>query len=296
MADKKKNKNNKNTNKIVFRNERSQFVTKVENTTGGWRFFGYLYNTAMFRVLLLQLLMLIFVVPVVALIFISQSRFNALAQSLPYSATFGLGIMPWFGLQPYLTASMGAVTEEMYLWMLLCIPVITIGLCGGFAVIRDAYWTGKLRIFRSFGSGICQTTLRFLPFTLVFAGGLLGLFYLNNAMAALPSWLVAVIDIVILVVLLLILMIGFVYLGTSTLFRESVGEGLKNALALTFRHIWTNLATFIFMLLPVAVLLFVNVSVIQTMLGVLMVMFGMIYIGIVWMIHMIRVTAPYAAK
>ena len=32
------------------------------------------------------------------------------------------------------------------------------------------------------------------------------------------------------------------------------------------------------------------------MLGVLMVMFGMIYIGIVWMIHMIRVTAPYAAK
>ena len=44
MADKKKNKNNKNTSKIVFRNERSQFVTKVENTTGGWRFFGYLHR------------------------------------------------------------------------------------------------------------------------------------------------------------------------------------------------------------------------------------------------------------
>lgn len=296
MADKKKNKNNKKASKIAFRNERSQFVTKVENTTGGWKFFGYLYNTAMFRVLLLQLLMLIFVVPVVVLIMISNSKITVLSQDLPYSATFGLGIMPWFGLQPYLSASVSAITEEMYLWMLLCVPVITIGLSGGFAVLRDAYWTGKLRIFKSFGSGICQTTLRFLPFTLVFAGGILGLFYLNKALAPVASWLVAVINIVLWAVLLLILMIGFVYLGTSTLYKEPVGVGLKNALALTFRHIWSNIATFIFMLLPVAVLLFVQVSMVQTFLGVMMVMFGMIYIGLVWMIHMIRVTAPYAVK
>ena len=96
--------------------------------------------------------------------------------------------------------------------------------------------------------------------------------------------------------LTILLIIGFLFTEGAGLFREPVGEGLKNALALTFRHLWTNIATFIFMLLPVAVLLFVNVSFIQTMLGVLMVMFGMIYIGIVWMIHMIRVTAPYAAK
>ncbi len=296
MADKKKNKKNKDTTNIAFYNERSQLITKVENNTGGWGFFGYLYNTAMFRVLLLQLLMLIFVVPTIVVIILTNSNITAVSQNLPYSATFGLGIMPWFGLQPYLTAAVSAITEEMYLWLLLCIPFITIGICGGFAVIRDAYWTGKLRIFKSFGRGIYQTTLRFLPFTVIFAGGLLGLFYINAAISNLSSWLIAIIDMVVLADLLLFLMIGFVYLGTSTLFKEPVGVGLKNAIVLSFKHIGTNLGAFIFMLLPIAVVMFVEVTLIQTMLGVLLVMFGMVYVGIVWMIHMIRVTAHYAVK
>lgn len=294
MAKNNKGKNYKPANKIAFSNERSELITKVENTTGGWRFFGYLYNTAMFRSLLLQLLMLICFVPAIAVILIFSSKLMGLSQNLPYSASFGLGIMPWFGLEPYITSSTAAISQSMYLWLLLAIPVITVGLAGGFAVIRDSYWTGKLTVFKSFGKGICQSALKFLPFAVIFALGLMGNYYLSQAIVSLAGWLQVVITIAVWAVLAVIMLFGFVYLGTSTLYKEPFAKGFVNAFRLTFRHFFSNLCTFIFVLLPFVLLVVVNSSMVQTMVGVLVIMFGMLYVAIVWMIHMIRVCAPYA--
>ena len=98
MANNKNKNGKKNVGKIRFENERSALITKIENTTGGWKFFGYMYNTAMFRTLLLELMMIIFALPAVVIIFLASSKILGLSQNLPYSATFGLGIMPWFGL------------------------------------------------------------------------------------------------------------------------------------------------------------------------------------------------------
>lgn len=228
------------------------------------------------------------------IIFLASSKILGLSQNLPYSATFGLGIMPWFGLEPYVASNTASIMQNMYLWLLLGIPVVTVGLSGGFAVIRDAYWTGKLRVFKSFFNGVYQTGLKFLPFVLVFAGGLLGNFYLNQAISDLADWLSIAINVVVYCILIVVLLVGFVYLGTSTLFKESVGNGLVNAFRFTFKHFFTHLVTFFFMLLPVAVMLFVNSSFIQSMLGILLIMFGMLYVGIIWMIHIIRSTAAYA--
>lgn len=294
MANNKNKNNKKNVGKICFENERSALITKIENTTGGWKFFGYMYNTAMFRTLLLELMMIIFVIPAVIIIFLASSKILGLSQNLPYSATFGLGIMPWFGLKPYVASNTVDILQNMYLWLLLGIPVITVGLSGGFAVIRDAYWTGKLRIFKSFFNGVYQTGLRFLPFVVVFACGLLGNFYLGQAMSGLAEWLSIAISVVVYCVLIVILLVGFVYLGTSTLYKESVGKGLINAIRFTFKHFFTHLITFFFMLLPIALLLFVNVSFVQSMLSILLIMFGMLYVGLIWMIHIIRSTAVYA--
>ena len=81
MANNKNKNNKKNVGKICFENERSALITKIENTTGGWKFFGYMYNTAMFRTLLLELMMIIFVIPAVIIIFLASSKILGLSQN-----------------------------------------------------------------------------------------------------------------------------------------------------------------------------------------------------------------------
>ena len=292
------NKNKKSTSNIHFTGERSQLITKIENNTGGWRFFSYLYNKSMFRVLGLQFLMLIFLIPAVFVVLWQSSQLMGLTSQLPVDGTFGLGIAPWFGLDAYLTSNTAKISQTMYLLLLVAIPVMTIGFCGGFAVVRDAYWTGKLRVCKSFFKGVGQTGLKFLPFMVLFALGIMGSYYLGVATAGASHFVRVVLSIATMIVLALILLVGFVYLGTSTLYKQSFVDGFKNAFAFTFKKFLSHAVTLFFTLLPLLLLVFSGSmgSLISSMIIILFIMFGMIWISFVWMIHIIRSTMPFAKK
>jgi len=238
----------------------------------------------------------LFIIPTVFVILWQSSQLAALTSQLPYSASFGLGIMPWFGLGEYIQSNTALITQNMYLLLLVAIPVMTVAFSGGFAVVRDAYWTGKLRVCKSFFKGVKQTGLKFLPFMLVFALGFMGEYYLSLATQSLAPWLQTAISAVVIVLLVIVLMFGFIYLGTSTLYKESVAQGLKNAFNFMRRQFFMHLISFLFAMLPVILIIFAGGSVIGSMIVILFIMFGMIWISLVWMIHMIRSTMPFAKK
>lgn len=291
-------KNKKSASNICFTGERSERITKIENNTGGWKFFSYIYNASMFRTLGLQFLMLLFFIPAVFVILWQSSQLMGLTSQLPVSNSLGLGISPWFGLDTYLTSNTTQIAQKMYLLLLVAIPVVTIAISGGFAVVRDAYWTGKLRVCTAFFKGVAQTGLKFLPFTVVFALGLMGTHYLGVATQGLPGWVNSIISIVILAVLFVVVLIGFVYVGTSTLYKQSFAEGFKNAVRFTFKKFLSHAVTLVFTLLPLALVAFSGSmgSLFSSMIIILFIMFGMLWISLVWMIHIIRSTAPYAKK
>ncbi len=287
-------KNNKKFDDFVISGERSQQITKIEHESGGWTFFKHLYSSAMFRLLLLNILMILFLAPAVVVIFLASSQLTALSSNLPYSSTFGLGIMPWFGIEPYLQQSTLEISTKMYLWLFLAIPVATIGFSGGFAVIRDSYWTGKLRIFKSFGNGICQGALPFLPFTIFFPAALFGLFHMNNALASSPDWLVIVINVVAWIVVFVVMMFGFLFLAVSLLYKQGIAKNFADTCKLFVRYFFGNVMTFVFVILPVVLLYVINSSFVTTFVLTLMFMFGMIYIGLIWMIHVMRICKHHA--
>ena len=292
------NKNRNGSNYIRFTGERSEHITKIENNTGGWRFFSYLYNSSMFRVLGLQFLMLLFLIPAVFVILWQSSQLLGLTSQLPVANTFGLGISPWFGLDAYITSNTNAISQSMYLMLLIAIPVATVTFSGGFAVVRDAYWTGKLRVCKSFFKGVKQTGLKFLPFTFVLALGLMASYYLGLATEGWAGWLRTGISVILLAILIITLLVGFVYVGTSTLYKEPVAQGLKNAFRFTFRGFVSHLVCLIFSLLPIILVIFSGSmgALFSSMFIILFIMFGMIWISLVWMIHIIRSTMPFAKK
>jgi len=291
-------KNKKSASNVCFTGERSESIAKIENNTGGWRFFSYIYNASMFRTLGLQFLMLLFFIPAVFVILWQSSQLLGLTSQLPVSNSLGLGISPWFGLDTYLSSNTAAIAQTMYLLLLVAIPVVTIAISGGFAVIRDAYWTGKLRVCTSFFRGVAQTGLKFLPFTFIFALGLMGTHYLGIATEGMAGWIKTIISIVVLAVLFVVLLIGFVYVGTSTLYKQSFVDGFKNALRFTFKKFLSHAVTLFFTLFPIGLVAFSGSmgSLFSSLVIILFIMFGMLWIGLVWMIHIIRSTAPYAKK
>ena len=292
------NKNKQTASPIRFSGERSELIAKIENNTGAWRFFSYLYNSSMFRVLGLQFLMLLFIIPTVFVILWQSTQLMGLTSQLPVGNTFGLAISPWFGLDEYITSNTNAISQAMYLWLLIAIPFVTLTCSGGFAVVRDAYWTGKIRVCKSFASGIKQTGLKFLPFTVLFALGMMASYYLGILTQEWSGFLRGCVSAIVLAFLILVLLVGFVYVGTSTLYKESVKQGLKNAINFTLRHFVSHLVCLIFTLLPVILLIFSGSmgSLFSSMFIILFIMFGMIWVSLVWMIHIIRSTAPYAKK
>ena len=292
------NKNKKSATPIRFTGERSELITKIENNTGGWRFFSYLYNSSMFRVLGLQFLMLLFIIPTIFVILWQSSQLLALTSQLPVANTFGLGISPWFGLDEYITSNTNAISQAMYLWLLVAIPVATLTFSGGFAVVRDAYWTGKLRVCKSFFTGVKQTGFKFLPFTFVLALGLMGTYYIGVATMGLPNWIRTGISVIILAILIIVALVGFVYVATSTLYKQPVKQGLQNAINFTFRNFVSHLFCLAFSMLPIILLIFSGSmgALFSSMVIILFIMFGMIWVSLVWMIHIIRSTMPFAKK
>ena len=292
------NKNKKSAAPIRFTGERSELVSKIENNTGAWRFFSYLYNSAMFRVLGLQFLMLLFIIPTIFVILWQSTQLLGLTSQLPVANTFGLGISPWFGLDEYITSNTSAISQTMYLLLLVAIPFVTLTFSGGFAVVRDAYWTGKIRVCKSFVTGVKQTGLKFLPFTFVLALGLMGTYYLGVATMGWANWIRTGISVIFLAILIIVALVGFVYVATSTLYKESVKQGLQNAINFTFRNFVSHLFSLAFAMLPIILLIFSGSmgALFSSCVIILFIMFGMIWVSLVWMIHIIRSTAPYAKK
>ncbi|MBR5145909.1 MAG: hypothetical protein IKV34_04530, partial [Clostridia bacterium] len=81
-------------------------------------------------------------------------------------------------------------------------------------------------------------------------------------------------------------------------YKQSFAEGFKNAMKFTFRYFLSHAVCLLFTLLPIILLIYSGSmgSLISSMVIILFIMFGMIWISLVWMIHIIRSTAPYAKK
>jgi len=275
---------------IVLENERSAGIEKIKNDTGAWGFFKYLYGKYSFKILLLNLLMIVFAIAVYLLNQIFSLRIAGEAAALPYSSTFGLAITPWGGTAQFYANIVNKYNTQKALWMMLAIPLITVPVSGGFAVVRDAYWTGKFSIFKTFFKGVYQTGLQVLPFIVLIAAGFLGIHFAGMGLAAagVASWIAVTLKVIMYIAVALIAIYGLVFAGVVTLYDQSFALSLKSAFQLTVRGIISHIISFV-MTGAIFVLLLINMNLISIIVLTIIIMFGMIFAALVWMIHMIKV-------
>lgn len=274
---------------IVLQNERSTHLEKKVNELSGWQFFRTLYNSDMLRTLGLNLLMILFFVPAGYVIIRNWMDMTAIGASLPIANNVGVGIAPWFGAQEFLNNYTANANNTMFLWLIPALGVFSVAIAGSFAVIRDAFWVGRVKVWKTFWKSVASSALIIAPCLCLLSATIFGVFTLTSLLAglAIPSWIAVVASIIMWIAVGLFALYLFIFFAVVTVYKQPVQISLKSAWHLTTMNIVANIIKLLIAFLPVLGL-FVLSGFFFTMLLSLIVLLGFYYIALVWMHHMMK--------
>ncbi|MBO5773112.1 MAG: hypothetical protein J6R37_04870 [Clostridia bacterium] len=278
---------------IKLENERSTHLTKRLNRLSLWQFFKVLYRDSMGRMLLTNFLLLLALTPLAVAVIYFYVQINNAQYALPYYNTLGAGNGIWIGVYEHFDALQTAYVDQCLTWCLLAFLGISIILSGGFAVVRDSFWTGKIKI-RAFFGGLKANVLYALATSAIIGGALYGIvvFCLK---CTLPTWAVIVLAILMSLVLLLVACFLFILCSVSVTYKQSLKQNVKDSFRLLWLNPIPNLIHETLMLLPIPVIFWAATAGQLLMFVVYMFVFfiGAFYFAFVWQTHMMKTFALF---
>lgn len=292
-----------NFSKIRLNNERNSHVTKRLNRLNTWNFFKVLYRENIWRLFGFNLIVLLCLAPLLAMMIIASMQSTALQQIFPVLNSFGFSTGVWENMAEEFA---NQLREHKLFYGLLTAAssvLVSLVLSGGFAVIRDAFWTGKLSavgVLKSIGKGIKANYLYALASTILIAFSIFGIYALYLWLSVVTYlWLAIVITVVLGIVDMMFCMYLLILCSVSVTYKQTLVENLDDSRRLLWLNVLPNLVHFMLMIVPVALYFLFSGSMLQSLFMVLLLMFGGMYLPLVWQTHMMRTFAlfhPIEAK
>ncbi len=290
--------------KIRLSNERNQHVTKRLNRLSTWKFFKVIYRENIWRMFGYNFLMLFLIAPIFVVGLWNSFNLSSIQHTLPLYNGFGFSTGAWaFGdgiasVNDFLVLQIRNNNIIMGAWMVLSSLLITFMFSGGFAVIRDAFWTGKLSavgVFRSMWKGIKANILYAFLTNVSIAGMVYGLYimfiYISQQLDLL--WLAIVLAIVLGIAALFVAMYLLILCSVSVTYKQSVYENMDDAWRLLWLNVWPNLIHMLIALIPFVLYVALGGTMFQQLVGILLIMFGGLYFPFVWQTHMMKTFALF---
>ncbi|MCM1043795.1 MAG: hypothetical protein NC350_06320 [Corallococcus sp.] len=279
--------------KIKLENERCEHLTKRLNRLSTWGFFKVLYRNSFLKMFLTNILMLVFCAPMVATMYYGQTRAANLLGTLPYYGTFGQGGGVWFGVADYFTARVAELNHTIAWITALTGILLCFMLSGGFAIIRDAFWTGNIKVFPCFWRGI-KSNLGYAAVSSVIISAMVYgcVEFYWWASAALPLWATIILMILFAVIAFLVTMYLFVLCSITVTYKQSVKQSLADSWHMLWLNILPHIVRMIVFLLPVGIALLAS-SMLQMLVLMFMMLVGFFYFPFVWQTHMMKIFALF---
>lgn len=283
--------------KIKLNNERNEHVTKRLNRLNTWNFFKVLYRENVMRLFGFSLLMILCVAPIVALIVWGNYNNTMFGMTLPQLNGFGFSTGVWNGMNEYFAEVTARNNLFTGLYCVAASLLCALVFSGGFAIVRDAFWTGKLSavgVFRSFGKGVKASVLYGLAADVILAFSVFGAYqFYVYASVAWPLWVAIVVLVLICIAIMFVAIYLMILCSVATVYKQSVADNLDDAWRLMWLNILPNIIHFLLALIPVALYFAFANSALFTILLVLLLMFGGMYVPLVWQTHMMKTFALF---
>lgn len=283
--------------KIRLGNERSDHVTKRLNRLSTWKFFRVLTRENFGRVIAFSILMLLCLAPIFAILILGSYNLSGLEQTLPTLNSFGYSTGVWSGVADYYSQQAMKSKIQTAFFSVVASLLATVILSGGFAVIRDAFWTGKLStvgVFRGIGKGIKANILYAFISTVLIASAVFGIYtFCVWAQLNIPLWATIVSTIALSIVAMLMSIYLLILCSVSVTYKQTVYENLDDSWRLMWLNILPNIIHFLALLIPIALYFLFQGNMLQMFYLAFLMMFGGMYFPLVWQTHMMKTFALF---
>ena len=283
--------------KIRLNNERNEHVTKRLNRLSAWKFFRVLYRENIWRLFGFSILMILCLAPIFVTIILGSYNLSGLEQTLPTLNSLGFSTGVWQGVTDYYNQQAMHSRIQTALFTVIASLLATIILSGGFAVIRDAFWTGKLStvgVFKSIWKGIRANVFYAFVATVIIAGSVFGIFaFCLWSQLNLPLWATIIVTIALSIVAMLVAIYLLILCSVSVTYRQSVFENLDDSWRLMWLNILPNIIHFLVALIPIPLYFIFRGNLLQMIYLTVVLMFGGLYFPLVWHTHMMKTFALF---
>ena len=284
--------------KIRLENERNEHVTKRLNRLSAWKFFRVLYRDNMGRLIIFSFLMLLCLAPLFAMLVLGSYNLSSFEQTLPTLNSYGFSTGTWSGVADYYAQKVVHSRIQTALLSICASLLFTITLSGGLAVMRDAFWTGKLStvgVLKSMWKGIKANIAYAFVSTVLIASAVVGVYvFCVWAQVNLPLWATIIIAIVLSLVVMLLCVYLLILCSVSVTYNQSVLANLDDSWRLMWLNILPNIVHFLLSLMPIILyFVFSGNMMLQMIYMALLLMFGGMYFPLVWQTHMMKTFALF---
>ena len=266
--------------------ERDEEYARSTLPTSRWALFWDIFKGRFSKLVIVNLLMLIFFIPLILVYFFRSTMLGLQASWMPFASWMGVG----YPAMPNLTGLPQELifSNNVFYGALMIVAglIAAVGISGGMYVIRNMVWTEGIFVANDFWRGIKINIVVVLQSTL-FYGVML---YLFSVSISWSNWMLATAqgNAVLITISKVISYIAIVIVSLMYLWMLSMGGNyklkffqlLKNSFLMTFGLIFQNIFFAVLMLIPVILVLIG--SFFQIIGYVLLILLGISYMLLVW--------------
>ncbi len=148
--------------------ERSEDYARKSLPTNRWALCWDLLKTNLGKIIKINFLMLIFVLPIFVLIYFRRVLISSQATIEPFAQNLGIG----YPAYPLITGTAENIVINVdlifFVGLFLCGFIAAIGIAGGFYVIRNLVWTEGVFVASDFWTGVKKNYKTVLPASLLY--------------------------------------------------------------------------------------------------------------------------------
>ncbi len=142
---------------------------RPEVAVSRWKLGYEVFMSNFTKMIGLNLLMLVFLVPLFILLFLRTSTIYANASMSPFSANMGVGYLPFASVLGLEESIVYYANYNFYMWMPVAALFLGIGLSGGMYVMRNLCWGESVSVIKTFFQGVKKNILPMLASVAVYS-------------------------------------------------------------------------------------------------------------------------------
>ncbi len=156
-------------NRLIMGKEKSEGYARASLPSNRWELFWDIFKGRFWKLVVVNLLVLVFFIPLFALIFFRYVAILNYGSMVPFSQSFGVGFGSVGSLVGYSESVILNVNMIVYLFLPIAVIIAMLGISGGAYVIRNMVWTEGIFVSNDFLRGIKQNFKQHLIIGLIYS-------------------------------------------------------------------------------------------------------------------------------